>query len=195
MKISSLFICLIFLIGGCSFFVEPPPIAQQHLDLDDDDKDGIINARDPCSDTPTDTVINNDGCNVYRSTEKINSIQITFQRKSVVIEPTYNETLNKLASFLKHNPETSFELQGHPNTSSSKNNALSYRRINALQTHLIKSGVPATQLTIMPSVKNTQIISEDMNPTQHMNQRVIGRLKGFQGEMKNEWTIFTQRKQ
>lgn len=42
--------------------VSKAPVAAQTFDLADQDRDGVINARDLCADTPIDASIDNDGC-------------------------------------------------------------------------------------------------------------------------------------
>ncbi len=44
------------------------PQINQIADLEDDDNDGVINARDICPDTPDQSEIDNDGCGTFIKT-------------------------------------------------------------------------------------------------------------------------------
>lgn len=188
--------CFFVFIGGCSFFVEPPPVPKQQLDLADEDNDGVINARDLCENTPSNSVIDNDGCLVYLSSDDIDSVQIQFEPTSFIVEPSYDSALDKLASFLTQFPDAYIELQGHISSShpTLSNTTLTEQRVNAVENQLIYRGAPANQVVINTLAENNLKISENSSSSQFINSRVIARLKGIEGKRQEKWTIFTRRK-
>ncbi|NGN97569.1 OmpA family protein [Grimontia sp. S25] len=197
MKHVLLFSSILLAIGGCSLSADQPPLAEQRADLLDDDSDGVINARDLCDNTPDVAIIDNDGCPNYLLLESDNSLRIQFANDSAIVEPAYREALDKMAGFLKLYPETFLELQGHTSSPGSDdyNRSLSVQRAKAVQAQLIERGVPVDRLTIVGLGEGDLMLADSTETTQLVNRRVVGRVKGFKGEIKEAWTIFTQRGQ
>lgn len=172
--------------------VNPPPTPAQQADLADDDNDGVINARDLCQNTPKGKVINNDGCTISATTHDIDSFQIQFNKNSSVIPASYETPLNKLAVFLKKNPQIQFEIQGNINQNLNESQLEQNHNgnlVNSIQKHLIDKGVPAQQLSIIMPAKNNLKLSH----VHFINNRVVGRVKDFNGKMLDKWSIFTHR--
>ncbi|CZF86211.1 OmpA family protein [Grimontia marina] len=197
MKHVLLFSCTLLAIGGCSLSAEVTPLAEQRADLLDDDNDGVINARDLCDNTPGVAIIDNDGCPTYLLLESDNSLRIQFANDSAIVEPAYREALDKMAGFLKLYPETFLELQGHTSSPGAEdyNKSLSVQRAKAVQAQLIERGVPVDRLTIVGLGEGDLMLADSTETTQLVNRRVVGRVKGFKGEIKEAWTIFTRREQ
>ncbi|MDF2184708.1 OmpA family protein [Grimontia hollisae] len=188
---------ILIVLGGCSLSADEPPLAEQRSDLFDADSDGVINARDLCDNTPQEAVIDNDGCPTYLLLESNNSLRIQFANDSAIVEPAYREALDKMAGFLKLYPETFLELQGHTSSPGSDdyNRNLSIQRAKAVQAHLIEKGVPIDRLTLIGLGEGDLMLADNTETTQFVNRRVVGRVKGFKGDIKEAWTIFTQREQ
>ncbi|MBV7297186.1 OmpA family protein [Enterovibrio paralichthyis] len=197
MKHVLLFSSILLALGGCSLSADTPPLAEQRSNLLDDDSDGVINARDLCDDTPLTAVIDNDGCPTYLLLESDNSIRVQFANNSAIVEPAYREALDKMAQFLKLYPETSLELQGHTSSPGSEdyNQDLSVRRAEAVKSILIEQGAPEARVNIVGLGEGALMLPDNTETTQLVNRRVVGRVKGFKGEFKEAWTIFTQRNQ
>ncbi len=197
MKHVLLFSSILLALGGCSLSADTPPLAEQRSNLLDDDSDGVINARDLCDDTPLTAVIDNDGCPTYLLLESDNSIRVQFANNSAIVEPAYREALDKMAQFLKLYPETSLELQGHTSSPGSEdyNQDLSVRRAEAVKSILIEQGAPEARVNIVGLGEGALMLPDSTETTQLVNRRVVGRVKGFKGEFKEAWTIFTQRNQ
>lgn len=197
MKHVLLFSSILLVIGGCSLSADTPPRAEQRFDLLDDDSDGVINAQDLCDETPLTAVIDNDGCPTYLLLSNDNSIRIQFANDSAIVEPAYRESLDKMAQFLKLYPETTLELQGHTSSPGTEdyNQDLSVRRAEAVKSLLLERGAPVDQVTIVGLGEGALMLPDSTETTQLVNRRVVGRVKGFKGDFKEEWTIFTQRNQ
>src|SRR5690606_7446699 len=85
----------------------PTPVADQIDDLQDQDRDGVINARDLCPDTPSTAEVDNDGCGTYIKTSQQMQIRVLFANNSDVINPVFRSQIKELAEFLKLYPSTS----------------------------------------------------------------------------------------
>ncbi|MFZ3506038.1 OmpA family protein, partial [Vibrio harveyi] len=66
------------------------PNAQQIADLQDDDDDGVINARDLCPDTPATSEIDNDGCGEYIKSSEQMQVRVLFANDSDEINPVFH---------------------------------------------------------------------------------------------------------
>ena len=188
---------LLVSVGGCSLSAEPPAVAEQRSDLMDDDNDGVINARDLCDETEASAVIDNGGCPAYLLTESDNSLRIQFANDSSIVAPAYSEELDKMAEFLKLYPETSLELQGHTSSPGSNdyNKNLSVQRAKAVKAQLEQRGIDADRLTLVGLGEDDLILTDRTETPQLVNRRVVGRVKGFKGDIEEAWTIFTRREQ
>ncbi|MCC4798399.1 hypothetical protein BCT30_02285 [Enterovibrio norvegicus] len=184
-------------VGGCSLSAEPPALAEQRSDLLDDDSDGVINARDLCDRTDASAVIDNDGCPTYLLIESDNSLRIQFANDSSNVAPAYSEELDKMAEFLKLYPETSLELQGHTSSPGANdyNQNLSVQRAKAVKAQLEQRGIDADRLTLVGLGEEDLILTDKTETPQLVNRRVVGRVKGFKGDIEEAWTIFTRREQ
>ncbi|MDD1781212.1 OmpA family protein [Enterovibrio sp. ZSDZ35] len=184
-------------ISGCSISANVPPLAEQHSDLLDEDADGVINARDLCDNTPNTVIIDNDGCPSYVLFENDSSLRIQFANDSAIVEPAYREELDKMAEFLHLYPETSLELQGHTSSlgTNTYNSELSVQRAEAVKAQLIDRGIKTDRLAIVGLGENDLVLADTTETSQLVNRRVVGRVKGFKGDIEEAWTIFTRREQ
>ncbi|PKF48816.1 OmpA family protein [Enterovibrio nigricans] len=197
MKYSILLSGMLVVISGCSLSVNAPPLSEQHSDLLDADSDGVINVRDLCDGTPTTVVIDNDGCPAYVLSENDSSLRIQFANDSAIVEPAYLEELDKMAEFLHLYPETSLELQGHTSSlgTTTYNSELSVQRAQAVKAQLIDRGIKTERLTIIGLGEDDLVLADTTETSQLVNRRVVGRVKGFKGDIEEAWTIFTRREQ
>ncbi|MDF5094296.1 OmpA family protein, partial [Vibrio parahaemolyticus] len=108
----------------------PVPNAEQIADLQDDDNDGVINARDMCPGTPEGSEVDNDGCGEYIKASDNMQVRILFANDSDEINPVFRRQVRELSDFLKEYPTTSIELHGYASKvgGSKHNQDLSERR-------------------------------------------------------------------
>ncbi|WP_045406312.1 OmpA family protein [Vibrio jasicida] len=171
----------------------PTPDAQQIADLQDDDNDGVINARDLCSGTPVTSEIDNDGCGEYIKASEKMQVRVLFANDSDEINPVFRRQIRELSEFLKEYPSTSIELQGYASKvgGSSHNLDLSKRRANNVREALLRYGIDTNRVRIV-GFGDTHLATEGTDEVSHaLNRRVTAYVVGYKGEIKKEWTIFT----
>ncbi|UTV28632.1 OmpA family protein [Photobacterium atrarenae] len=193
---------LSLLISGCaapeglfSTEAELPPAAVQQADLQDDDQDGVINARDKCEATALSAIVDNDGCPRHTSSTETHSLHVLFANNSAEIQPQYRPDIVLMADFLKQYPDTGLELQGHASKvgNHARNIELSRLRAEAVRQALINLGVTAGRLTIVGHGDNDPVRSANQEKAFSLSRRVVGTVTGFRGDIEKEWTIFTRR--
>lgn len=91
----------IYKARGDEYDYRPTPLANQIADLQDDDRDGVINARDLCPDTPKGSEIDNDGCGTFVKSSQMQQLHILFANDSSSIEPAFLTQIRQMAEFLQ----------------------------------------------------------------------------------------------
>ncbi|MGV2988966.1 OmpA family protein [Vibrio sp. E150_011] len=172
----------------------PTPLADQKADLVDNDKDGVINARDLCVVTPDGAVIDNDGCEKYIDTSQSMAIRVLFDNNSAVIKPVFQNQIQQMADFLATYPETKIEIEGYASIvgNPDKNLILSQTRADAVRQAIIDNGIDPTRLTIV-GFGDTKL--EELGSSEFanaMNRKVVASVIGYKGEVEQQWTIFTK---
>jgi len=170
------------------------PVPEQIADLEDQDDDGVINARDLCPDTPLGAEVDNDGCGTYvKSSDKMN-LHILFANDSSQIHSVFMKQIQEMSRFLKAYPSTSIELRGYASKvgRADYNMALSKRRAEAVERQLLNYGIEPRRVTIVGyGDTNVEGIVDDES-THASNRKVVATVVGYKGHVKEEWTIFTK---
>lgn len=192
------FIALLCITSIASCVTDPElytvqdPAIQQTRDLADLDRDGVINERDLCSDSPYDAVIDNDGCPTLTGRPKVKYRVIHFGfDKSSLSDREYKRVL-EMAEFLKKYTQTSLYLIGDTSKegSDSYNKALAQRRIDSVLNVLLKQGINRDRFKQeIYSFKNH--IPEELKGR---NRRMIAVLQwpdDFK-DYKVQWNIFSE---
>lgn len=194
-----LLITLVTALSACvsqpELYSEADPQMEQTRDLFDLDLDGVINERDLCADTPTDAIINNDGCPTYTNRPKVKYRVINYAFDSSTLSSHEKVRVKEMARFLKKYPLTSLYLVGDTSVEGSEayNLALAQRRIKSVHKILIAERVNPKQLK-----------SEVYSFKNHMPASLFGRktrlvaILQWPDDYKDyeiEWDIFTQKRE
>lgn len=170
------------------------PVPEQIADLEDQDDDGVINARDLCPDTPLGAEVDNDGCGTYvKSSDKMN-LHILFANDSSQIHSVFMKQIQEMSRFLKAYPSTSIELRGYASKvgRADYNMALSKRRAEAVERQLLNYGIEPRRVTIVGyGDTNVEGLVDDES-AHASNRKVVATVVGYKGHVKEEWTIFTK---
>ncbi|HHF3199100.1 OmpA family protein [Vibrio sp. CCB-PB317] len=171
----------------------PVPSAEQIADLQDEDNDGVINARDMCPGTPEGSEVDNDGCGEYIKASDNMQVRILFANDSDEINPVFRRQVRELSDFLKEYPTTSIELHGYASKvgGSQYNQDLSERRARNVREALLSYNIEPSRVRII-GFGDTHLAQQGTDEVSHaLNRRVTASVVGYKGEIKKEWTIFT----
>ncbi|MFH4754273.1 OmpA family protein [Vibrio alginolyticus] len=171
----------------------PVPNAEQIADLQDDDNDGVINARDMCPGTPEGSEVDNDGCGEYIKASDNMQVRILFANDSDELNPVFRRQVRELSDFLKEYPTTSIELHGYASKvgGSKHNQDLSERRARNVREALLSYDIEPSRVRIV-GFGDTHLAQQGTDEVSHaLNRRVTASVVGYKGEIKREWTIFT----
>ena len=169
------------------------PEAEQISDLRDDDKDGVVNARDLCPGTPTASQVDNDGCGETVRSQEVRQLRILFAHDSFEINPIFSDQITTMAEFLKKYKTASIEIQGYASKvgSNEYNLELSKKRANEVQSEILQNGIAADRVRIV-GFGESRLEKEGDDPTSHaLNRRVTATVVGLEEQIVEEWTIFT----
>ena len=122
---------------------KPAPVVAPVVIDNDTDKDGVVNAKDECPNTPRGAVVNEFGC------PKKVALKINFEHDSFKVTPNSAPELKTYADFLNLHKDYSAKIVGYTDSQGSDayNQKLSQNRANAVVAELKKRGVAATQLS------------------------------------------------
>ncbi|WP_440871454.1 OmpA family protein [Vibrio diabolicus] len=171
----------------------PVPNAEQIADLQDEDNDGVINARDMCPGTPEGSEVDNDGCGEYIKASDNMQLRILFANDSDEINPVFRRQVRELSDFLKEYPTTSIELHGYASKvgGSQHNQDLSERRARNVREALLSYNIEPSRVRIV-GFGDTHLAQQGTDEVSHaLNRRVTASVVGYKDEIKKEWTIFT----
>lgn len=126
----------------------------------DDDNDGVPNYLDACPGTPAGTVVNTDGC-----TRKIVSLTgVNFAFDSATLTSEAKSILDNAAQTINSRSDASITVEGHTDSNGpdAYNQGLSERRANSVKNYLASKGV---------SSSITAVGKGEMNPTSSNDTR------------------------
>lgn len=169
------------------------PVPNQTFDLLDDDRDGVINARDMCPGTPIGAEIDNEGCGTMSASRSQMQIYILFANDSDVIPPPFINQIRDMAMFLKDFPQTSIELKGYTSKvgSDEYNLELSKRRAASAEVALKKYGITDDRIRIVGFGESELVALGDEEISHAQNRRVVATVVGLENVVDMEWDIYT----
>ncbi|MGD8233088.1 OmpA family protein [Vibrio sp. TRT 1302] len=169
------------------------PTANQISDLTDEDKDGVVNARDICPGTPVGAMVDNDGCGAAIVEQEQRQLRILFANDSYEINPIFSDQIQTMAEFLDRYQSASIQIQGYASKVGDPdyNLELSKKRAHAVEDELLSYEVDPKRVTIV-GYGESRLESEGDDETSHaLNRRVTATVVGLKEEVVEEWTIFT----
>jgi len=190
-------VLLSFYLSACvtepALYTQQDPLQKQTRDLNDIDLDGVINERDSCDETPSDAVINNDGCPELTGRPKVKYRVIYFGFDKDQLNEKEQKRTIEMATFLNKYPETNLYLIGDTSDVGTEeyNKKLAMRRINTVHKLLIEHNVKASRLkkevyafkNHLPDYlkgRQTRLVAVLQWPEDYKDYEV-------------EWTIFTEK--
>lgn len=169
------------------------PVADQISDLTDDDKDGVVNARDLCPGTPIGAQVDNDGCGVAITEQEERELRILFANDSYEINPIFANQIQTMAEFMKRYQSASIQIQGYASKVGDPeyNLELSKKRANAVQDQLLSYEIDPDRVAIVGYGEDRLEADGDDETSHALNRRVTAKVVGLKEEVVEEWTIFS----
>lgn len=134
----------------------------------DTDKDGVVDSKDQCPDTPLGYKVNPFGCPISVT------LHINFPTNSSVI-PTSNESdVVDLAKILQDNPAARVSIIGHTDDVGSDkfNQILSEKRSKAMGEKLVASGISSDRITTSGMGEKEPVTSNTTDEGRAENRRI-----------------------
>ncbi|MFD1382811.1 OmpA family protein [Rhodanobacter aciditrophus] len=162
--------------------------------LQDNDEDGVINARDLCPNTPQGARVDNDGC--HEVTTKLLSVEmnVLFDSGRFDVKPLYFSEIKKVADFLRSQPNSSVVIEGHTDDvgNDEYNLNLSQNRADAIANVLINNfRIAASRVEAIGYGETRPIASNSTTSGQARNRRVVAEVFANSVRDVERWTIYS----
>lgn len=194
MKYITIAISLIILSGCAHDIVDIEQTVIQKHNLEDLDRDGIIEAREKCADTFLGANIDNNGCsNVKRIDDSI-TLKINFANNSAKINPADFSKIKEISDFMNKFPGSHVTIEGHCSRQGSAelNQALSEQRANAVA-NILKNqyGIAAFRVAAVGYGFDNLLDERNTLEAHSKNRRIVASLSGTEQSTAMKWTIYT----
>jgi len=159
--------------------------------LQDRDRDGVINERDQCQDSDVRFVVDGQGCTLYRASEENFLLDINFENGSGYLHPRYYPVVRSLAQALSDNPTLNVLIEGHASTvgdNAGVNYKLSLRRARMIADLLIaKYAIASSRVSVIGRGAMAVKAEGDNSVSHRQNRRVNAVLSDKVPLEKNRW--------
>ncbi|QFU06076.1 Outer membrane porin F precursor [Pseudoalteromonas sp. THAF3] len=114
----------------------------------DSDKDGVIDARDNCANTPMTDAVDENGCTRYMEKGDKVSLLVRFPHDNSDVNQRYFDDIQEVADFMKEYPKTTVLLEGHASAvgDAAYNKTLSKKRADHVANQLIDDGIAESRI-------------------------------------------------
>lgn len=139
----------------------------------DDDKDGVYNEKDKCSNTPKGYKVDIDGC------PQSVSLHINFKTGSDILPKSADKDIDILVNFMQENPAAIIEIIGHTDNvgEALKNLKLSKNRSHSLAVRIIENGISDTRISTDGKGLAQPIASNKTRTGKAKNRRIDVKIK------------------
>ncbi|KPP97345.1 OmpA family protein [Marinobacter sp. HL-58] len=146
----------------------------------DSDNDGVVDSKDQCPDTTAGAEVDDTGCEGVSETVETIELNVQFPTNSSVIGSNYDDEIQKVADFMRDNPETTVEIAGHTDNmgDAEYNRFLSERRAEAVATRLTDAlGISEDRVEAVGYGEAEPTASNDTAAGRAENRRVEARIQ------------------
>ncbi len=139
---------------------------------DDSDRDGVLEDRDRCPNTPQGEQVDENGCIIMRERITLDGVQFAFD--SAEILPASEDTLRRGLQILLDNPEVHVEIGGHTDDQGTRayNMRLSRERAESVKTWLVEHGIDASRLRTHGYGPSRPVASNETEEGRAQNRRI-----------------------
>ncbi|GGZ10336.1 OmpA family protein [Shewanella fodinae] len=196
MKLLLTSMSILLLLSGCAMrdTVSMDSPTTQVFDMNDNDHDGVIEAREKCAGTVEGASVDNYGCGQVRPINERSELKVLFANDSYYIDPQYYSQIQTIADFMKQYPNTKVTIEGHCSKTGTyeHNLELSQNRANAVVKVLHEQfGIADDRLKAIGYSYDRPIDTSGTALAQKRNRRVIAEVKGEDTMADMKWTIYS----
>jgi OOP family OmpA-OmpF porin len=148
----------------------------------DSDKDGVVDGKDNCPNTPAGVRVDDNGCPVPVASKSAEVTaagtwiykDIQFENNKAELKKGSFDTLNEITAALKAQPGLNIEIQGHTDSSGARdyNMGLSERRAQSVKSFLESKGIVPARMTTRGYGPDRPIASNATKDGRTRNRRV-----------------------
>jgi outer membrane protein OmpA-like peptidoglycan-associated protein len=167
---------------------------EQLQNLDDYDRDGVIEAREKCDGTVLGATIDNYGCGSQTSKVEPLNIDIKFENNSYVIPGLAYKKIEELAEFLNKHQESHVRIEGHTSNvgDADMNQVLSKNRARAVASILANDFNISTDRVSSVGYGFEKLEENGDSPEAHaFNRRITAELTHIEYVNDMKWTIYS----
>lgn len=141
-----------------------------HGCAEDSDGDGVPDYLDACQGTPAGTVVNTEGC--ARKIVSLSGVHFAFDSASLTSEA--KSILDNAARTINSRSDASITVEGHTDSNGPDdyNQSLSERRANSVMNYLVSQGVSASSLSAVGKGEAQPVSSNETREGRAENRRV-----------------------
>ena len=141
----------------------------------DSDKDGVIDSKDQCSNTPITDKVDENGCTIFTEQQQTISLKVNFDNSKAIVKPIYLSEIAKVAEFMNLYPQTNLTINGHSSAQGSAkfNQALSADRAQAIVNVLVHKFAIDTNRLEAVGYGESQLLNTDNTAAAHEQNRRI----------------------
>ena len=146
----------------------------------DSDKDGVLDNKDNCSNTPMTDKVDQNGCTIFNDEKVRMNLLVNFDNNSSIVNPEYLDEIKDVAEFLTLYPHTSLIIEGHTSKSGSRgyNQRISQKRAQSIVNVLVnKFSIQPSRLVAMGYGEDRLINTEDNAAAHKQNRRITAEVE------------------
>jgi OOP family OmpA-OmpF porin len=191
-----LLLCGATLLNACvgNTVVKMESSVEQLNDLNDYDRDGVVEAREKCADTVLGASVNNVGCGTKTTYIEPFKVDIKFANNSYSIPVSEFFKVQELAKFLEQKPELQILIEGHTSDVGEvqMNQILSEKRAKTLVLTLVNDfNIAAERISSIGYGFERRTDFADTEEAHATNRRIVADLNQTVSVNDMMWTIYT----
>lgn len=192
----SLLLCAAILLSGCAGnnIVKLESSVKQLHDLNDHDRDGVIEAREKCANTVLGATIDNYGCGKVSTYIVPLKVDIKFAHNSYILPPSAFPVIQQLAEFLEEHRDLKVVIEGHTSKvgSAQQNQVLSENRAKTVASLLVKDfNISPERVSSIGYGFERLADNRDTATAHETNRRIMAELSKTVSVDDMIWTIYT----
>ncbi|MCB5160761.1 OmpA family protein [Marinomonas algarum] len=179
---------------SCALQAESLYTSNPHSRIIDSDADGVIDARDMCSNTLSGAFVDNDGCSTITEERLTIQLKVLFDSGKADLKHAFYPELKKLADFLKANPAATAVIEGHTDSvgSDELNRSLSQQRASAISHILINSfKIDESRVKGVGFGEMNPIATNETAWGREKNRRVVAEVLAKTSFQEARWNVFS----